>query len=114
MTRRELITSTNSTVDSMVKIAGTNYDRRRKVTNDMKRKMTQMVNAGKAYSTIAEHFNVSADAVRRNTDAEFNASEQQRKRELAKRAGYRSESNAAERAEYKRGLLKAGKKLIIG
>lgn len=50
-------------------------DLRRKVTSSMASRMTKMVEKGKTYKEIAEKFNVSAYAVKYNTNAEFRTSE---------------------------------------
>ena len=116
MTRKELINLSNSKLNSIVKIAGTNYDRRRVVTKDMKRKMTQMYESGKNIHTIAEHFDVSYDTVKRTVIPMFNEMEKARKRAVAKKYGYTYEydpSYSSERAEYKRKLLREKKQLII-
>lgn len=110
MTRKDVINSTDTVVNSMVRIAGTNFDRRRKVTNDIKHRMQQMVDAGKSYFTIANHFNVTPYTVRLNTDAAFRASEYNRRSNYPQ---YSETGSSAERAEYKRNLLRAGKKLAI-
>lgn len=92
-------------LDRAVRIQGTNYDRRRKVTKSMKRRMTQMHDAGKSYSVIAEYFGVTPCAVRYNLDEDY-------KKEInAKRKFYAHNTvpdgtELAERAAYKRGLLK--------
>lgn len=116
MTRKELIESSDYVVNSKVKIAGTNYDRRRVVTKSMQRRMIQMYNAGKSLSIIAAHFNVSTDAVKRAVSPMFNETEKARKRELARVQKYISEYDPeafSERAQYKRRLLSEKKKSLI-
>ena len=116
MTKRELMKCSDSKFNSMVKIAGTNYDRRRKVTKSMRNRMNQMYDAGKSIYSIADHFDVSPDTVKRTVDDFFNESEKIRKKALNKRMGYKSEYNPNKRKElanYKRNLLKENKKLII-
>lgn len=116
MTKKEIINSADSTLNSMIKIAGTNYDRRRKVTNSMRRRMLQMYGAGKSISSIANHFSVSRDTVKRTVDESYNESEKIRKKELRNRMGYEPEYDPTrhkELANYKRKLLKENKKLIV-
>lgn len=116
MTRRELINLSDSKLNSTVKVAGTNYDRRRVVTGDMKRKMIQMYDAGKSIHTIAEHFGVVPDTVKRAVNSSYNESEKARKREVAREHGYRSNYSSAyysKLAEYKRSLLERRRPLII-
>ena len=116
MTRKELINLSDSKLNSTVKIAGTNYDRRRVVTKDMKRKMNQMYDAGKCIATIADHFDVSCDTVKRAVIPMFNETEKARKKEVRKRYGYTTPYDKcykAEVADYKRELLKNRRPLII-
>ena len=116
MTKRELMKCSDSKFNSIVKIAGTNYDRRRKVTKSMRNRMNQMYDAGKSIYSIADHFNVSPDTVKRTVDEFFNESEKIRKRDLNRRMGYRTAydpTKTKELADYKRNLIKENKKLII-
>lgn len=101
MTKRELMELSNSKLDETVKIQGTNYDRKRKVTKDMQRRMIQMVNAGKSIYTVAEHFSVAPQTVKYNTDPEWRAWYN------ATRDGshYGPTASVEERANYKRQLL---------
>ena len=55
MTRSEVLKMNNNKLNDVVKIQGTNYDRKRKVTKQMAYRMTQMLNAGKSVSVVAEH-----------------------------------------------------------
>lgn len=114
MTRKELIESPDYVVNSKVKIAGTNFDRRRVVTKSMKHRMIQMYDAGKSLSTIAAHFNVSSDTVKRAVNPMYNETEKARKRVVAKR--YTTEydpDSYSERAQYKRRLLSEKKKSLV-
>lgn len=116
MTRKELIESSDYVVNSRVKIAGTNYDRRRVVTKAMQRRMIQMYESGKSLSSIAEYFDVSVDSVKRAVSPMFNETEKARKRELAKVQKYIYEYDpeaVSERAQYKRRLLSEKKKSLI-
>lgn len=115
MTRKEIINSPDTVVDSRVRIAGTNWDRRRVVTKDMKRRMIQMYKAGKRISHIANHFDVSFDSVKRAVDESYNESEKARKREVNKNNKYYRYDpfSARDRADYKRKLLIENKKNIF-
>lgn len=116
MTRKELIESPDYVVNSKVKIAGTNFDRRRVVTKSMQRRMIQMYEAGKSLQTIAAHFDVSPDTVKRAVSPMFNETEKARKRDLARTKKYISEYDPeafSERAQYKRRLLSEKKKSLI-
>lgn len=111
MTKRELMELSDAKLDITVKIQGTNYDRKRKVTKQIQQRMIQMVNAGKSLNYIAEHFSVTPQTVRYNTDPEWRA------RYNATRDGkhYGLASNVKERAAYKRELLenKNSRKALI-
>ena len=116
MTKKDLINSPDYVVDNVVKIAGTNYDRRRKVTKSMKRRMIQMYDAGKSISSISVHFGVSYDSVKRAVIPEYNTREKERKRKLRLENGYVPEydpNRQNERANYKRQLLMENKKITI-
>ena len=116
MIRKELINLSDSKINSIVKIAGTNYDRRRVVTKDMKRKMNQMYDAGKCISTIADHFSVSCDTVKRAVIPLYNETEKARKRAVRQKYGYTTPYRnwyKSSIANYKRSLLKNRKPVII-
>lgn len=116
MTKKELINSSDYTVDKAVKIAGTNYDRRRRVTKSMKRRMIQMYEAGKSINLISNYFDVSYDAVKRAVNSMYNETEKARKREVNKKHNYYEgydPSRLSDRANYKRQLLIENKKLIV-
>ncbi len=104
MNVKEMIKMSNSAIDSMVKIQGTNYDRKRRVTKDMKNRMSQMYNAGKSYSAIANHFGVTPRTVRYNLDEEFKKREN-KVRNIYARNWVPEKGMIAERAEYKRQLI---------
>lgn len=114
MKKSELINSPDYVVNNSVKIAGTNFDRRRVVTKSMKRRMIQMYESGKNINNIADHFNVSYDSVKRAVNPMFNETEKARKRVVAKNyTTVYDPERFAERAEYKRKLLSENKKLTV-
>lgn len=115
MTKKELINSSDYVVDKAVKIAGTNYDRRRKVTSYMRKRMIEMYESGKTIHSISDRFGVSYDAVKRAVNSSFNESEKKRKNEVNKRYNYRveySRKRMSDRANYKRQLLMENRRLI--
>lgn len=111
MTRKEILNLSDSAVNESVKIAGTDYDRRRKVTKEIAYRMKRMVESGnKTFAEIGEHYGVSPNTVRYNTDPEF------RKSEIERRYNYAftpSTKDLHEVANYKRSLIKQGKKLVV-
>ena len=109
MTKRELMKLSDTALDKAVKIQGTNFDRKRKVTKQMQYRMTQMLDAGKSVNYIAEHFNVTPQTVKYNTNPEYKTWRNATKN--SKHYGVNN-STAAERGAYKRSLLKSRKELI--
>ena len=112
MNIKNIINSSDTKVDSMVKLQGTNYDRRRKVTKSIKHRMEQMYNAGKSYYKIAEHFGVDPRTVRYNLDENYRQSDiygrVMRAKKNNKKHNSTKDSNRitlADRAEYKRNLM---------
>lgn len=109
MTKRDLMKLSDTELDKVVKIQGTNYDRKRKVTKQMQYRMMQMLDAGKSVSYIAEHFDVTPHTVKYNTDPEYKTWWNSYRD--GKHYGVNN-SNASERGAYKRSLIKARKELI--
>ena len=109
MTKREIMKLSDTKLDKVVKIQGTNWDRKRKVTKQIQRRMVQMLNAGKSVSMIATHYGVTPHTVRYNTDPEYN---EWYKTWRTSRKHYGANGSAAERGAYKRSLLKARKEVI--
>lgn len=95
----------DSSIDKYVRIQGTNYDRKRKVTKSMKRRMEQMYGAGKSYTFIANHFGVDPKTVRYNLDESFKKAINAERNNYA-RNWVADENVLAERADYKRTLIK--------
>lgn len=92
-------------LDDVVKIQGTRYDRKRKVTPEMALEMMEMRNAGYGVEVIAYEFGVSTTAVKYNTDQEF------RKKHLSGCTGLhtgKDRISIGDRVEYKRRLVAQG------
>ena len=94
------------------KIAGTDYDRRRKLSNrdiyDLKRSYNRTKDPD--INILAERYNVSPQTIRYHIDPEYKAERNRRRVEI----GFNSEpieGYAAELADYKRKLLSSGKRL---
>ena len=111
MTLREKLSASDSKLNDVVRVAGTDYDRRRKLTNRelySMRRSYQSPNIDIYY--LAEKFDVSPQTVKYHVDPEY------KKRMNAKRKDYafntvQSSSYSHELAEYKRSLLSMGKRL---
>lgn len=92
-------------LDDVVKIQGTRYDRKRKVTPEMAHEMLEMRNAGYGVEVIAYEFGVSTTAVKYNTDEVF------RKKHLSGCTGAHTGKDnitISDRVEYKRQLIAQG------
>ena len=106
MTKLELLTLTDDVLDKKVKIQGTKYDRKRKVSDATIKKATGLFSRGKTISEIAKKLGLNYTTVRYNVDpvfkAEFNA-----KRD-GKHTG-KDHISKLDRVAYKRSLVAAGK-----
>lgn len=104
MNKKELLNESVYVIDAAVKIQGTNYDRKRKVTKAMKHRMEQMYAAGKSYRQIAEHFGVAPQTVKYNLDEDYKAWKNGTRNNYAR--NWAPDSNTkAERVAYKKELL---------
>lgn len=78
MTKKEVMNMSDSMLDKTVKIQGTKFDRKVKVSNSTIEKMNWMRSCGKSYSSIANALGVSYTTVKYHTDpawrAKFNSS----------------------------------------
>ena len=106
MTKLQTLTLTDNALDRVVKIQGTMYDRKRKISDAVVKKMTKLLKAGKTVSYVANLFGCSSTAVRYNTDPVY--------RDLHKSrcSGAHTGKNRVSklnRVAYKRQLVAAGK-----
>jgi hypothetical protein len=110
MTRIEVLTLTDDKLDKVVKIAGTDWDRKRKITSSLAKRMESMISK-KSLSEVAEKFGVSEYTVRYNTDPAFRISEIWRCAEKTRRNGPKGKITCTpkNRVAYKRSLVAAGK-----
>lgn len=106
MTKLEILTLTDNVLDAKVKIQGTKYDRKRKVSDATIKKMKALFAKNKTVSEIAQKMGLNYTTVRYNVDpvfkAEFNA------RRDGKHTG-RDHISKLDRIAYKRSLVAAGK-----
>ena len=102
----ELLTLTDEALDKKVKIQGTQYDRKRKVTDKTIAKMKSLSSSGKSVSEIAKKLGLNYITVKYNVDpmfkAIFNATRS------GKHTG-KDHITVKDRVAYKRGLVAAGK-----
>ena len=102
----EALTLTDDKLDIAVKIQGTPYDRKRKISPDTIKKMTKLSKAGKSVAEIANKLGVSYVGVRYNIDpiwrATYNANRD------GKHTG-KDKITTNNRVAYKRTLVAEGK-----
>ncbi len=88
-------------LDKKMKIQGTKYDRKRKVTPKIVKKMLKMRKKGIDYAQIAEKFGVSQYTVKYNLDPDFRSNEIIRNSLKSKT----HKNNLNNRPEYKRNII---------
>lgn len=106
MTKVEILTMMDGALDKAVKIQGTQYDRKRKVSNATIKKITKMFDNGKDVAEIARKMGLTARTVRYHADPVW------RKEYIAKLSGKHTGKNkisVSNRIAYKRKLVAAGK-----
>lgn len=106
MTKIELLTLTDDALDAKVKIQGTKYDRKRKLSESTLKKMKSLYKKGKSIAEIAKKLDLNYISVRYNVDPMF------KKEFNAKRSGKhtgKDKITIKDRIAYKRGLVAAGK-----
>ena len=110
MKKSELLELTDSEFNKKVKVAGTNWDRRRKLTNKDIYEIKRMYSRIKSVSDIAERFNVCNSTVKYHLFEDYKAYKNR------DRLNYVNNSNSGsykELASYKRKLLNENKRLIV-
>lgn len=104
MKRKQLLQQNDKTIDRVVKIQGTAFDRKRKVTPKLVKQMSKMLHKNKSIAEIAKYFNLSYATVRYNIDPEW------RKAQIAAQRGKHTGNTyitTKDRVEYKRSLIKS-------
>lgn len=71
MNKIDVLRMTDGELDKAVKIQGTDYDRKRKVTSKVLAKMRKLEEKGKDYAEIAKELGFSKKTVRYNLDREY-------------------------------------------
>lgn len=106
MTKVELLTLTDNVLDKKVKIQGTKYDRKRKISDETIKKMNSLVKKGKTIQSIARQLGLTNRSVRYHTDPDF------RKSYIASCSGAhtgKDHVSKLNRIAYKRSLVAAGR-----
>jgi len=108
MTKKEVLALNNSEIDKVVKIQGTKFDRKKKVSANTISNIRWLRSCGKSYAAIAEETGVSTGTVRYYTDPFYRFS-------VCHTGGTHATSSVhttAERGEYKRKLVSANAHVI--
>lgn len=107
MTKKNVLSLSNYELDKVVKIQGTKFDRKRKLSDNTIAKIKWLHSCGKSYHKIANLLGVSYSAARYYTDPIY-------KYLVCHRGGSHAhgELTLNNRAEYKRGLVAANARVI--
>lgn len=111
MERKKYMDLNDSKINEVVRIQGTKFDRKRKFSDKTLERMLRMVTSGMSYSEVAEVLGCSTKMVKYHTDEEY-------RYKLNHREGGGKHTGVdhvtpADRASYKRRLVKAGANVII-
>lgn len=112
MTKQELLAMPNLKVDKIVKIKGSDYDRRIKLNAKARAAVIKSFGLGTPVVELADKYKVSLYTIRYTVDEEFRNSERVRIANVAKMFGpYISNSliTAEARGAYKKELVRQGK-----
>lgn len=105
MNKIELLSMTDDKLDEAVKIQGTAYDRKRKFSDDLIKKMIKLCKR-KDFKEVAQKLGVSTRDVRYHTDPVFRS---QYIKSLSGRHTGKDHITKTNRVAYKRQLVAAGK-----
>ena len=107
--RETILKYDDLSLDQVVKIQGTQYDRKRKLTDDMLKQIKAKLEKGIPVEALSEEFAVSEWVIRYNTDSAFRA------HQIALRSGKHTGIDTMtfeDRVAYKRSLI-AKKKIQV-
>ena len=108
MTKKEVLALSNSELDKAVKIQGTKFDRKRKLSNSTIDRIKYLSSCGKSFYAIANMLGLNYATVRYHSDEAF-------RWKVNHRGGSHAQSSIytpSERANYKRGLVSANAHVI--
>ena len=106
MTKIDVLMMTDDKLDKAVKIQGTPYDRKRRISESTIKQMLKMSGAGKTIAEIANKLDINPQMVQYHTDPIWKASYN------ANRSGKhygKDHISVKNRVAYKRSLVAAGK-----
>lgn len=112
MKKSELLKLNDSEFNKKVKVAGTNWDRRRKLTNKDIYEMKRMYSRNKSVSDIAEKFNVCNSTVKYHLFEHYKYEKNSNRWKYANNS-ISTYSKRKELINYKKQLLNSNKKLNI-
>ena len=110
--RKIVLSYEDDQIDSIVKIQGTQYDRKRKLTEKQVLEIKNQLNKGISVEALAKKYNVSEWIIRYNTDDAFRA--HQLKIREKKSKTHINTMDFDDRVKYKRALIKAKKIQVRG
>lgn len=108
MTKKEVLALNNSDLDRVVKIQGTRFDRKRKVSANTIEVIKWLKACGCTHAYIARAVGVSEKTVKYHTDPDYRYRDCHKGGTHAKSANY----SEAERGEYKRKLVSSNAHVI--
>lgn len=106
MTRKQVLALDDLYLDKVVKIQGTKFDRKRKVSDSTIKKIKRLYDKGMSVTEICEKYSMNWLTVKYNVDPEYKKVYNERRD--GKHTGVDSISKA-ERIQYKRDLIKRRK-----
>lgn len=107
MTKKEILGMSDNALDKVVKIQGTRFDRKRKVSAKTIEKINYLKACGLTNSAISENLSVSTKVVKYYTDASY------RYRDCHKGGTHaHGKKTTQDRAQYKRTLLSSNANVI--
>lgn len=109
MEKKRLLNMSDSSLDKAVKIAGTKFDRRRKLSDKQINSIREKYDCGCSIFDLANKYNVSEPTIRYHVDSHYRAYKN------LTRNMYKNDKHgdATNRIAYKRRLVKAGAGVII-
>ena len=110
--RKTILTYDNETLDSIVKIQGTQYDRKRKLTERQVAEIIDELNKGIPVEALAQKYSVSEWVIKYNTDPNFRA--HQLKLREKKSKAHTNVMDFEDRVAYKRNLISSKKIEVRG
>lgn len=113
MTKKDLLNLSDSKLNRVAIIEGTNHDRRRKITTKTEYLMKKMYRRGKSIRYIAQHFGFSESAVKYRLSDDETKKKINSKRNLYVNNYTPEKYYRTELAKYKRWLIEKNKKLKV-